>query len=82
MDVRLAVIIVGALLVFAGVLLMAYKAIWQGRLSGASRRDAIVESTTLEPRGRSVAFNPKANWLGIVFIALGTILLLVGTVDS
>ena len=82
MDVRMAVIFVGVLLVFVGVLLMAYKAIWQGRLSGASRRDSIVESTTLEPRGRSTAFDPKANWLGIALIALGTILLLVGTVDS
>jgi dipeptide/tripeptide permease len=82
MDVRLAVIILGALLVFVGLLLMAYKAIWQGRLSGASRRDSIVESTTLEPRGRSAAFDPKANWLGIALIALGTIFLLVGTVYS
>jgi uncharacterized membrane protein len=82
MDFRLAVIIAGALLVFVGVLLMAYKAIWQGRLSGASRRDSIVESTTLEPKGRSAAFDPRANWLGIALIALGTILLLVGTIDS
>ena len=82
MDVRMAVIIVGVLLVFVGVLLMAYKAIWQGRLSGASRRDSIVESTTLEPKGSSAAFDPRANWLGIALIALGTILLLVGTVYS
>ena len=78
----MAVVFVGALLVFVGVLLMAYKAIWQGRLSGASRRASIVESTTLEPKGRSAAFDPKANWLGIALIALGTILLLAGTVYS
>ena len=78
----MAVIFVGALLVFGGVLLMAYKAIWRGRLSGASRRDSIVESTTLEPKGRSAAFDPKANWLGIALIALGAILLLAGTVYS
>jgi hypothetical protein len=51
-------------------------------LSGASRRDSIVESTTLEPKGRSAAFDPRANWLGIALIALGTIFLLVATVDS
>jgi dipeptide/tripeptide permease len=69
-------IYIGALLVFSGILSMAYKAIWQGRLSGASRRDAMVKSTTLEPQGRSAAFDPKANWLGLALIGLGTILLL------
>ncbi len=72
----MTVIYIGALLVIGGMLSMAYKAIWQGRLSGASRRDAMVKSTTLEPQGRSAAFDPKANWLGLALIALGTILLL------
>ena len=72
----MTVIYIGALLVFGGVLFMAYKAIVRGRLSGASRRDSMVESTTLEPQGRSAAFDPKANWLGLALIALGTILLL------
>ena len=75
----MAVILIGALLVFGGVLLVAYKAIWRGRLSGASRRDSTVESTTLEPQGRSAAFDPKANWLGLALIALGAILLFAGT---
>jgi dipeptide/tripeptide permease len=72
----MTVIYVGALLVFGGMLAMAYKAIWQGRLSGASRRDAMVKSTTLEPQGRSAAFDPRANWLGLSLIAVGAILLL------
>ena len=72
----MTVIYIGALLVIGGMLSMAYKAIWQGRLSGASPRDAMVKSTTLEPQGRSAAFDPKANWLGLALIALGTILLL------
>ena len=75
----MAVIIIGALLIVGSVLLMAYKAIWVGRLSGASQRDSIVESTTLEPRGRSAAFNPKEHRLGITLFALGTVLLFVGT---
>jgi uncharacterized membrane protein len=75
----MTVIIIGVLLVFGGVLYMAYKAIWRGRLSGASQRDSMVESTTLEPQGRSAAFDPKANWPGLALVALGTILLFVGT---
>ena len=69
-------IYIGSLLVFGGMLSMAYKAIWQGRLSGANRPDAVVKSTTLEPQARSAAFDPKANWLGLALIGLGTILLL------
>jgi hypothetical protein len=75
----MAVIFIGALLVIGGSLVMAYTAIYRGRLSGASRRASIVESTTLEPRGRSAAFDPKANWPGIALIALGIVLLFVGT---
>jgi dipeptide/tripeptide permease len=72
----MTVIYIGALLVIGGMLSMAYKAIWQGRLSGANRRDSMAKSTTLEPLGRSAAFDPKANWLGLALIGLGTILLL------
>lgn len=82
MTVEMTVVFVGALLVFGGVLFLAYEAIWQGRLSGASRRDSIVKSTTLEPQGRSAAFDPRANWLGFALIAVGTVLLLVGTFNS
>ena len=73
------VTLIGALLVLGGVLFMAYEAIWRGRLSGASRRDSTAESTTLEPKGRSAAFDPRANWPGLALIVLGAILLYVGT---
>jgi hypothetical protein len=73
------VILIGALLIFGGVLFMAYEAIWRGRLSGASRRE-MAESATLEPKGRrSVAFDPRANWPGLALIVLGAILLYAGT---
>jgi hypothetical protein len=75
----MVVIFIGALLLIGGSLVMAYTAIWRGRLSGASRRASIEESTTLEPRGRSAAFDPKANWPGLALIVLGTILLFLGT---
>ena len=76
----MTVIFVGVLLVFGGVLFYGL----QGHLARAvrdraSRRDSMVESTTLEPQGRSAAFDPKANWPGLALIALGTILLFVGT---
>ena len=73
------VILFGALLVLVGLLYMAYEAIWRGRLSGASRRATTEERTTLEPKGRSAAFDPKANWPGLALIVLGAILLYVGT---
>lgn len=72
------IIYLGALLVIVGVLFMAYKAIYVGRLSGASRTSKIIESTTLEPQQKSAAFNPKAIWPGLVLIVLGTLLLLSG----
>ena len=72
----MTVIYVGALLVLSGMLAMAYKAIWEGRLSGARRREAVVKSTTLEPQGKSAAFDPRANWLGLTLIGLGAMLLL------
>ena len=80
MDVGMIVILMGTLLFFGGVLFMAYVAIWRGRLSGASRRDPMVESPTLEPKGRSAAFDPRANWPGLALIALGSILIYVGTI--
>ena len=40
----MTVILIGAHLVICGVLYMAGKAIWQGRLSGASRRRTMVEN--------------------------------------
>jgi hypothetical protein len=73
------VTLIGTLLFFGGVLFMAYVAIWRGRLSGASRRDSTVESTTLEPKGRSAAFDPRANWPGLALIVIGSILIYVGT---
>lgn len=79
MAYGMIVILIGALLVFGGVVFMAYVAIWRGRLSGASRRASTAESTTLEPKGRSAAFDLRANWPGFALIVLGSILLYVGT---
>jgi hypothetical protein len=66
----------GALLVLGGLLLMAYQSIWRGRLSDAKRTASELPHDTLEPRRPGAGF--VANWPGVVLIALGSILLLVG----
>jgi uncharacterized membrane protein len=66
----------GLLLVFAGVLQMAFQPIWRGRLSGTervrSRRD------TLEPERPGSGLGIKSNWPGLVMVALGGGFLLAG----
>ena len=59
----------GALLVFVGVLQMAFQPIWRGRLSGTGR-------DTLEPEGPGSGFGIKSNWPGLVLVALGGAFLL------
>ena len=73
------VIWLGALLVLGGLLFMVTQPIWRGRLSEARRRrSSAVARDTLEPRSPGAGFGLKENWLGLVFIVLGGILLLVG----
>ncbi len=79
-EAEMVVVLIGALLVICGVLYMAGKALGQGRLSGASKRHTMVESTTLEPRTRGAAFDLRSNWIGLVLLALGAMLLFVGGV--
>jgi uncharacterized membrane protein len=66
----------GVLLVFGGVLQMAFQPIWRDRLSGGrllrSGRD------TLEPTRPASGFGIKSNWPGLVMIALGGAFLLAG----
>ena len=66
----------GVLLIFGGVLQMAFQPIWRGRLSGTKwlrfRRD------TLEPERPGSGFGIKSNWPGLVLVALGGAFLLAG----
>jgi len=66
----------GVLLVFGGLLQMAFQPMWRDRLSGGkllrSGRD------TLEPTRPASGFGIKSNWPGLVMIALGGALLLAG----
>ena len=67
----------GALLIFGGVLYMARSTIWRGSLSGPDSSRPV--RGTLEPRRRGVGFlGLKANWLGILLMAIGAVLLTLG----
>ena len=71
------VIWLGALLVLGGLVFMMAQPIWRGRLSDATKRTSSgVPRDTLEPRRPGAGFTLKANWPGLVFIVLGSILLL------
>jgi uncharacterized membrane protein len=62
----------GVLLVFGGVLQMAFQPIWRGGRRLRSGRD------TLEPTRPGSGFGIKSNWPGLVMIALGGAFLLAG----
>ena len=73
------VILLGALLVFGGVLYMVRAVIWRGSLSGPDPGRPV--RGTLEPRRRGVGFlGPGTNWPSILLIATGAILWLSGIV--
>ena len=71
------VVWLGALLVVAGVLQMAYQAIWKGRMSDPRPHHSATHDT-LEPRSSPTAFRLGANWPGFALILVGGVLLLVG----
>jgi hypothetical protein len=66
----------GVLLVFGGVLQMAYQPIWRGRLSGGRRLRSGRPSNTLEPERPASGFGIKSNWPGLAMFALGAAFLL------
>jgi hypothetical protein len=66
----------GVLLVFGGVLQMAYQPIWRGRLSGGRRLRAGPD--TLEPERPASGFGLTSNWPGLAMVALGAAFLLAG----
>lgn len=72
----MAVTLLGALLVVAGLVLLAAQPIWRGRLSTLRRTSA--PEPTLEPQSPGAGFGLKENWPGLALIVLGAVLLLVG----
>lgn len=72
------VIWLGALFVVAGVVLLAAKTIWLGRLSG-KRAPTPAPTGTLEPPQKGLRFlSVASNWPGLILIVFGGILLLTG----
>jgi hypothetical protein len=72
------VIWLGALLFVIGIVLLAGQAIWHGRMS-ESGPAGLGSRNTLEPAHRGVRFmGLGSNWPGLLLVALGAILLLVG----
>ena len=65
----MTLVLVGALLVLAGVVFMAGQPLWHGRLSGRRRLRSTESSGT---------FGLKSNWPGLALVALGAVLLLAG----
>lgn len=74
----MAVILLGALLVFGGLLFLAAQPIWRGRLSVVRRTSTVTTEPTLEPPKPGAGFALKDNWPGLALMLLGGILLLVG----
>lgn len=74
----MALTLVGALLVFGGLLLLVALPIWRGRMSDVRRTSAASPEPTLEPPKPGAGFYAKENLLGIALMALGGALLLLG----
>ena len=68
--------IIGAILIFAGVVYVAGAAIYRGRMS-EPHIDPPEGDLTLEPRRPGLSFlGWKANWPGLLMIVLGGVMLL------
>ena len=72
----MALIWLGVLLVFGGVLQMAFQPIWRRPTSGRARLRS--GPNTLEPERPGSGFEIKSNWPGLVMVALGAAFLLAG----
>ena len=72
-----AVTVIGALLVIAGIVLIARAAIARGRLSDPRHNAGDTAGLTLEPRHKGLDFlGPGVNWPGLLLAVLGGLMLL------
>ena len=72
-------IAIGALLIIIGVVLAATATLRRGRLSQAEQPDSHAPRYTLEPTGRGRRLGLKADLPGLALIAIGVILLFLGS---
>src|SRR3954464_12567970 len=77
-ETSMTLIWLGVILVFGGVLQMAFQPIWRSRLSGRTRLRSR-PSDTLEPERPAGGFGIKTNWPGLALVALGAAMLLAGS---
>jgi hypothetical protein len=76
----MSLIWLGALLVVAGLVLMAGQSIFRGRMSGQGRTSATASAGTLEPPQRGVRFlGITMNWPSMAVIGAGVLLMLIGS---
>lgn len=78
MQLNMGFIWIGALLVLGGVLLTAGKALGRGRLSETKSARRGYASGTLEPKGANARLPFRAFWPGLMMLALGALLLVIG----
>ncbi|TKT72621.1 hypothetical protein YH63_014955 [Afipia massiliensis] len=71
-------ILLGALLMFGGLILLAAQPMFRARLSSVRRTPAATPDPTLEPSEPAAGFSLKETWPGLALIVVGGILLLVG----
>ena len=71
----MTLIMLGALLVFAGVVFLAAQPLY-GRLSGGRRLRSGKSTDTLEPASPAKGFGIKSSWPGLILVAVGGVLLL------
>jgi len=72
-----AISLIGALLLFCGVVYMARAAIYRGRMSDPQPNADDTADVTLEPRRQGTRFlGVKGNRAGLLMIAIGALLLL------
>lgn len=69
-------ILLGALLVLAGLVFMAYQPLRRHRLSGGKQLPLGKPANTLEPINPAEGFGFKAVWPGLALVAVGAVLLL------
>jgi hypothetical protein len=73
----LAMRLIGALLILAGLVYMAAAAIYRDRLSDDRPNPTDTADRTLEPRHRGLGFlGIKPNLAGLIMIAVGALLLI------
>jgi hypothetical protein len=81
-EAAMTLVVLGVLLIFAGVVLAALKTIRQGRLSQPPDAPSDEARGTLEPSGRGRRLNLKVDLPGLTLFLLGAILLIVASAES